>query len=69
MKIVSPRERIGVKDRKAALQDALGGAPDLEFKTDADLIAGLELHGPHLTLRNSWQADLAQVQKAVKDAA
>lgn len=70
MKIVSPRE-IG-KDRtaiKAALQDALGGAPDLEFKTDADLIAGLELHGPHLTLRNSWQADLAQVQKAVKDAA
>ena len=53
----------------SAVQTALGGTPDLRIVTDPDLIAGLELRSPHLTLRNSWQADLMQVQKAVTDAA
>ncbi len=52
-----------------AVQKALGGTPDLRFATDPDLIAGLELRSPHFVLRNSWQADLAQISKAVKDAA
>lgn len=52
-----------------AVHKALGGTPTLRFVTDPDLIAGLELHTPHFVLRNSWQADLAQIAKAVKDAA
>jgi len=51
-----------------AVQKALGGTPDLRIVTDPDLIAGLELRSPHFVLRNSWQADLAQIAKAVKDA-
>lgn len=48
---------------------ALGGTPKIRFTTDPDLIAGLELRSPHFVLHNSWQADLAQVRQAVKDAA
>ena len=42
---------------------------DLRFDIDCDLIAGVELRSPHFVLRNSWQADLTQIRKAVKDAA
>lgn len=62
----------GAQQRKTitdAVQKALGGTPDLRFVTDPNLIAGLELRSPHFVLRNSWQADLAQIRKAVKDAA
>lgn len=52
-----------------AVQTALGGTPMLKFVTDPDLIAGLELRSPHFVLHNSWQADLAQIRKAVKNAA
>ena len=52
-----------------AVQTALGGTADLKFVADPDLIGGLELRSPHFVLHNSWQADLKQVQKAVRDAA
>lgn len=52
-----------------AIQTALGGTPKIRFSIDPDLIAGLELRSQHFVLHNSWQADLAQVRKAVKDAA
>ena len=52
-----------------AVRDALGGNPALHFVTDPALIAGLELRNAHFVLHNSWQADLSQVRKAVKDAA
>lgn len=59
--------------QRAAIQtavcDALGGTPPLRFVTDPELIGGLELHGAHFVLRNSWQADLAQIRAAVKNAA
>lgn len=31
------------------------------FSTDPNLIAGLELRGPHATLRNNWRADLDRI--------
>jgi F-type H+-transporting ATPase subunit b len=38
------------------------GAPILvAFKTDAELIAGLEIRTDHLVVSNSWRADLAQI--------
>jgi F-type H+-transporting ATPase subunit b len=46
------RERIG---------EAFGAPPRIVFKADPALIAGLELHGPHLAVRNSWRADLTQI--------
>ena len=40
---------------------AFGGHPSIAFRTDPTLIAGLELHGPHLLVSNSWRADLRQI--------
>ena len=57
------------KKIKKAVQTALGGTPEIRFTIDPALIAGLELRSPHFVLRNSWQADLSEVRKAVKDAA
>jgi F-type H+-transporting ATPase subunit b len=47
---------------------ALGTTPALTFRTDKALIAGLELHGPHLVVANSWQADLARIHAEVTHA-
>ena len=35
--------------------------PQIDFKVDSALIAGLELRGPHLVVANSWRADLARI--------
>ncbi len=40
---------------------AFGGHPSIAFDSDPALIAGLELHGPHLVVSNSWRADLARI--------
>ena len=53
---------------EAAIRSALGAATILTFTTDPHLIGGLELRSPHFALHNSWQADLAQIRKAVTDA-
>jgi F-type H+-transporting ATPase subunit b len=45
----------------AELAQAFDIAPDLNFVTDSDLIAGLEMQTPHFALRNSWHADLATI--------
>ncbi len=50
------------QDRIAkAIAKVLGAPAKLTFRTDPALIAGLELHSPHFTLRNSWAADLARI--------
>lgn len=70
IEVVSTTEAGEEKERIAmAIRDALGGDPDLRFVTDPGLIAGLELRCTHFTLRNSWQADLERVRKAVRNAA
>ncbi|PZX48773.1 ATP synthase F0 subunit B [Cereibacter changlensis] len=50
---------------------ALGQPVTLTFRADPALIAGYELHSPHVTLRNSWAADLARIAAslAASDAA
>ena len=56
---------------QASIAKALGAvldAPTLTFRTDPALIAGIELHGPHVTLRNSWRADLDRIAQAMADA-
>jgi F-type H+-transporting ATPase subunit b len=50
---------------QAACRDMLGryleGTPTLHFAVDPSLIAGVELRGPHGTLRNNWRADLDHI--------
>jgi F-type H+-transporting ATPase subunit b len=48
-----------------AIAEALGGDPQIAFRTDAGLIAGYELHGEHLIVSSSWRADLATIQADV----
>ena len=53
---------------KGVLAEAFGAEPQLRFRTDPGLIAGIELHGPHLALANSWRADLGQITKQIRHA-
>jgi F-type H+-transporting ATPase subunit b len=46
---------------RGLIGEAFGCHPQVAFKTDPALIAGLELHGPHLVVNNSWRADLARI--------
>jgi len=46
---------------REAIAAAVGGHPQIAFITDPALIAGLELHGPHLVVANSWRADLTRI--------
>ena len=45
----------------ALIGEAFGAHPQIAFKVDPALIAGLELHGPHLVVNNSWRADLTKI--------
>jgi F-type H+-transporting ATPase subunit b len=49
------------KRASGLIGEAFGGHPTIVFRTDPALIAGLELHGPHLLVSNSWRADLRQI--------
>ena len=52
--------QVQLRDRLAA---ALGTAPDLRFRSDPSLIAGVELTGPNSLLRHSWKADLERIAR------
>jgi F-type H+-transporting ATPase subunit b len=43
------------------IADAFAAHPHIVFSADAALIAGLELHGPHFVISNSWRADLDKI--------
>ena len=47
---------------KTLIGEAFGAHPQINFKLDPALIAGLELHGPHLVIANSWRADLLKIR-------
>ena len=46
---------------RRAIGVAFGAEPQIAFKTDPSLIAGLELTGPHVVMSNSWRADLTRI--------
>jgi F-type H+-transporting ATPase subunit b len=51
-------------EQKRAIQsigDAFGAPVELGFKTDPELIAGLEIRTDHLVVSNSWRADLTRI--------
>ncbi len=55
---ISAAARADIATRIAAV---LGGAPEISFRTEPALIAGLELRGAHLRISNSWRADLDNI--------
>jgi len=57
---LSEEEAKRVRD---ALKSAFGAELPLEFRADATLIAGIELHSPHTVVRNSWLADLDRIRE------
>ena len=46
-----------------ALKATFGSELPFEFRADATLIAGIELHSPHTIVRNSWRADLDRIRE------
>lgn len=44
-----------------SIREAFGAHPQIAFKVDTALIAGLELRGPHFVVNNSWRADLNKI--------
>ena len=53
---------------RTLIGEAFGARPQIAFKEDPGLIAGLELRGPHFTVGNSWQADLSHILADLKHA-
>jgi F-type H+-transporting ATPase subunit b len=61
--VVSATPLDPVEQQRAAglIGSAFNARPVISFMTDPSLIAGLELHGAHLVINNSWRADLAKI--------
>ena len=57
----TPLEPADQERYRELIGEAFGAHPQIAFKADPALIAGLELHGPHLVVSNSWRADLTQI--------
>jgi F-type H+-transporting ATPase subunit b len=57
----TPLEPADEEHYRRLIGEAFGSRPRIAFKADPALIAGLELHGPHLVVSNSWRADLTRI--------
>jgi len=53
---------------RSAIAAAFGAPLCMTFRNDPALVAGIELHGPHFALSNSWRADLAEILKTLQRA-
>ena len=56
-----PIEPVDRERYRKLIGEAFGACPQITFKVDPALIAGLELRGPHLVIANSWSADLSKI--------
>ena len=63
----APLDAASQAECRDMLTRVLGSAPELSFRTDPTLIAGIELASPHAGLRNSWRADLEQITARAAD--
>jgi F-type H+-transporting ATPase subunit b len=52
---------------RTALAAAFGTPLALTFRNDRDVIAGIELHSPHVVIRNSWRADLERMRQELSN--
>jgi F-type H+-transporting ATPase subunit b len=63
--VLSPEKRAAATDR---IRAAMGAPWELDFDTDPDLIAGVEVGGPSFTVRNSWRDTLAHIREELDHA-
>jgi F-type H+-transporting ATPase subunit b len=56
-------------DCRAVLERLLGDAPEVSFRTDPTLIAGIELAASDVVVRNSWRADLDRLSSVLHEDA
>jgi F-type H+-transporting ATPase subunit b len=63
----APLDAASQADCKAMLVRLLGHVPELTFRTDPRLIAGVELAFPDVVVRNSWQSDLARITAVLQE--
>ena len=63
----TPVQPMDQQRQRQLIADAFCARPEIAFKEDPGLIAGLELHGPHLVIKNSWRADLAKILTDLSD--
>lgn len=53
----------------AILESVLGAVPRLQFRTDPSLLAGMEILGDTIALRNNWRDDLAAIRQILESDA
>jgi F-type H+-transporting ATPase subunit b len=70
LKVISARPLAPAEKKRldALVQKVFGASPALQFELDDSLIAGVELRGKHLNVRNSWRADLDTILGEIRDA-
>jgi F-type H+-transporting ATPase subunit b len=57
----APLETSDQAHYRSLITAAFEAHPQITFKVDSALIAGLELYGPHFAVSNSWRADLSKI--------
>jgi F-type H+-transporting ATPase subunit b len=67
LKVISPAplDPADQERYRGLIGEAFGSHPSITFTSDPALIAGLELHGPHLAVSNSWRADLGHILEGI----
>jgi F-type H+-transporting ATPase subunit b len=69
LRSATPLDAAAQADCRDILTRALGAAPQLDFRTDPTLLAGVDLAAPHALIRNSWRADLERITRALHEEA
>jgi len=54
---------------RLALEHAFGTALTVAFRCDPRVVAGIELHSPHASIRSSWREDLDRIGKELSSDA
>jgi len=62
-----PLDAAAQADTRSVLARVLGAPPRITFRTDPTLLAGVELAGPSVQIRNSWRADLDRITHALHE--
>jgi F-type H+-transporting ATPase subunit b len=65
--VAQPLAPEGEEAVRTTLREALGAIPALAFRVDAGLIAGVELEGRNVDIRNSLRADLQRIRQELAD--
>ena len=62
----APLDRAGRGDFIGRLRTLLGTDVNVEFATDPTLLAGAEVHFPHMVLHHNWRDSLGEIEEDLK---